>query len=171
MAGVERPTAAPDASIEDTVRIGVPILLAVVTWLLLLLLAGYVLRLSTLSLFNLLPLLVFGILFWPVATFEPWRDGAGSRVRAYLRANRTAILVTLVLAALVVFPFVPDLLSRILALPFRASGIFFGASIFYCERLGATVGQAIFRFGQLYLVFLWLYVLSTVLVSVGRWAR
>lgn len=171
MAGVERTEVARQDSIERAVRIGVPVGLAVVTWLLLLLLAGYLLRLESLALFNLLPLFVFGILFWPVVAFEPWRENAAAAFRAYLRSNRTALLVTGLLVALILVPFVPDLVSRILVLPFRASGIFFSASMFYREQLGATVGQAVFRFGQLYLVFLWLYVLSTVLVSFGRWVR
>jgi len=171
MANTDQQEASPPDRLARATDIAVPVGFGVVTWLVVALLAGYLLRLGSLSLINLLPLFVFGILLWPIVAFEPWREAAPPAARDWLRRNRSQILLAGLLVALLAVPFVPDLIARGLALPFRASGIFFGASVFYRQRLGATVGQALFRFGQWYLVALWFYVLASVLVSVGRWAR
>lgn len=159
---VQNPTVARLAAV------GIPVGMAVYSWLSLLLLVGYVARLDGVSVLNLVPLLVFGLLFWPLVVVAPWRPRVTDRVLAWTIPRRTTLAVTVVLAGVVAAQLVSGLVATALGLPFRASGMFFGASVFYREQVGGAVGRVVFRFGQWYIEFVWLYLVSGVLVALGR---
>lgn len=159
------------AAADRLAPVAVPVGLAVVTWLTLLLAAGVLLRPGSLSLSNLVPLFFVGLLLWPVYRAAPWRDGTAARVLRWVNRSRAAFAVLAVLFVLPAVPLVPDLLISLLQLPYRGSGLFFGASLFYRERLGPTAARLLLRFGQWYFQALWLYLLATILVGLGRRLR
>lgn len=149
----------------------VPVGMAVATWLVLLLLAGLVLRIDSFSLLNLVPLFVVGLMLWPLFVVEPWSDDAAARVLNWVETRRSVLLVTVPLAVVTALSVVPGPLAAILNLPFRVSGVLFGASLFYRERVGAGFAQLLLRFGQWYLELLWLYLISSGIVVLGRRLR
>lgn len=152
-------------------RVAVPVGLAVLTWLGLLLAVGFLARLGSLSLLNLLPVFFVALLFWPVYRIEPWREGATDRVVAWARQRRVVVPVVIGLALLPLVPLVPDLLVSVLQLPYRGSGVFFGATLFYRARFGPAVARLLLVFAQTYLQLLWLYFLAVGLVEVVRRLR
>lgn len=152
-------------------RVAVPVGLAVLTWIGLLLAVGYVARLGSLSVLNLLPVFFVGLVFWPVYRVQPWRAGATDRVRAWAGHRRVVFPVVVALAILPLVPFVPDLLVSLLQLPYRGAGVFFGASLFYRQRFGPTAARLLLFFGQSFLELLWLYYLSVGLVGLVRRLR
>lgn len=156
-------------ALEPLAPVAVPIGLAVLTWLTLLLTAGLLARLGSVSLLNLLPLFFVGVLFWPIYEVAPWREGVTARTRRWASRRGPVFVVTGVLAVVPLVPFVPDLLVTLLQLPYRGTGIFFGASLFYRARFGPLVGRLVLGFGQTYLQLFWLYLLATGVVAlVGR---
>ena len=158
-------------SLDRALAVAVPVALAVVTWLGLLFVVGFLARLNRLSVLNLLPLFFVGLLFWPVARAAPWREGVTDRARTWTEERAVAFVVVAGLALLPLVPFVPDLLVSVLQLPYRGSGIFFGASLFYRERLGPTAARALLLVAQWYLQLLWLYLVSIGLVGLVRRLR
>lgn len=158
------------AAVDRLSPVAVPVGLAALTWLTLLLAAGVLLR-ASLSLSSLVPVFFVGLLFWPVYRAAPWREGASARVRRWVRASRVEFAVLAVLAAVPLVPLVPDLVVSALQLPYRGSGLFFGASLFYRQRFGPAAGRTVLRFGQWYFQALWLYLLATMLVGLGRRLR
>lgn len=150
--------------VDRAARVAVPAGMAVVTWLVVLLGAGLVLRPGAL-LAAAIPLVVVGVMLWPLVAVAPWRNGVTGRVRGWAARQRSSLLVTAGLAAVLAVPFVADLLPGVLVgilrLPFRATGMLFGASVFYRERVGAFAGRTLLRFGQWYLEVLWLYVIAS----------
>lgn len=157
--------------LERFVAVGVPVGLAVLTWLAVLLAVGFLARLNSLSVLNLLPLFFVGLLFWPVYRAAPWREGMAERVRSWARGQRTEFAVIVVLGLLPLVPPVPDLLVSLLQLPYRGSGIFFGASLFYRERLGPMAGRLLLGFAGTYIQLIWLYLLSKGVVGLVRRLR
>jgi len=155
----------------EVARVLVPVGLAVATWLVALLAVGYLLGIRSLSPFTLLPLSIVVALFWPIVAVAPWREGASARVVFWIVRNRETLVGIVGLALLAALPVTPRLLVRILELPYRGSGIFFGASLFYREHVGPAFADLLLRFGQWYLELLWLYVVATGAVAVGRRMR
>ncbi len=155
-------------SIEDLVRMAVPIGLAVLTWLGLLLTVGFLARLNSLSLLNVLPMFFLVLLFWPIYRVKPWRPGAADRVRHWLAEQTTELAVLVGLWVLPWVPLLPDLLVTLIQLPYRGSGVFFGASLFYRERLSPVIGRLLLNLAQLYIQALWLYFLSKGTVGLVR---
>lgn len=156
-------------TVDRATNIAIPVGMAVITWLVFLIGLGLVLRLESLSIFNLVPFAVVGLLLWPLAQFAPWRVGVADRVRTWANQHRSELVVMVGLIALTALPAIE--LTRpivgILRLPYRNfSGVFFGVSVFYRERFGATVGRLLFEFGRWYLELIWLFVLATA-ITVG----
>lgn len=160
-----------DSALLDLPGLLVPAGLAVVTWLVALLAAGYLLRLKSVTFFTVIPLVVIFALFWPIIAAAPWRPAVSARVVLWAKRNHETLFAVVLLTLVAVLPFTPDLLIRVIELPYRGSGIFFGASLFYRERLGATFAEVLLRFGQWYLELIWLYVLGSALATVVRWVQ
>lgn len=158
-------------AIDRLLTAAVPVGLAAVTWLGLLLTAGFLVRLNRVSLLDLLPVFFVALLFWPVLRAAPWREGAADRVRAWAGDRFAEFAVVAGLAVLPLVPVVPDLLVSLLQLPYRGSGVFFGASLFYRERVGPLAGRMLLAAAQWYLQLLWLYLLSTGIVGLARRLR
>lgn len=163
--------AQPGDVVDRAFELGVPVGLAVLTWLALLVAVGFLARLNSLSFMNVLPVFIVGLLFWPVYRAAPWRAGMGQRVRRRAQDRTTEAGVIVVLGLLPVVPVVPDPLISLLQLPYRGSGVFFGASLFYRHRLGPTAGRLLLAFAQTYLQLVWLYLLSKGLVGLARRVR
>lgn len=163
--------APPAAIVDRAFELGVPVGLAVLTWLALLLAVGFLARLTALSFLNVLPVFVVGLLFWPVYRAAPWRAGMAERVRRWSHDRTTEVGVLVGLGLVPLVPVVPDLLVTLLQLPYRGSGIFFGASLFYRQRLGPTAGRLLLVFAQTYLQVIWLYLLSKGVVGLARRLR
>ena len=160
------------AAVADRLApVAVPVGLAALTWLGLLLVAGFLARLDSLSLFNLVPLFVMALVFWPVVSVAPWREGATGRVVAWVTARWRAFPVVVVLAVLPIVPGVPDLLVRVLQLPYRGGGAVYGATLFYRARFGPMAGRLLFTAAVTYLYLLWLYFVSAGLVGLARRLR
>ncbi|MFB6297085.1 MAG: hypothetical protein ABEH56_01030 [Salinirussus sp.] len=142
-------------------RYAVPVGLGIFTWLLVLIAAGAVLSMDSVSVFSLVTLAALGLLFVPVYRFRPWRTGSSDRVLAFLSRRRRALAAAAGLFVLVRIPAVTDLfgsLLSVLLLPVRAvPQLLFGVSVFYGARAGEAVGGALFDVGRLYVEFLWLY--------------
>ncbi len=158
-------------ALDRAVELGVPAGLAALTWLGLALAAGFLARLNDLSVLNLLPLFFVGLLFWPVYSAAPWRPGVAERARSWARRSRAELAVVAVLWLVPLAPLVPELVVSLLQLPYRGSGIFFGASLFYRQRLGPEAGRLLLAAAQAYIQLLWLFLLSKGLVAVGRRLR
>lgn len=158
-------------AIDRIAPVAVPVGLAVLTWLALLLIAGFFARLGSLSLLNLVPLFFVALLVWPVYSVAPWREGATARVRAWAAPRRPAFVLVAVLGALPLVPVVPDLVVSVLQLPYRGAGSFYGASLFYRERFGRPAGWLLLTAAQSYLQVLWLYFLSVGLLGLVRRVR
>ncbi|MFB6362387.1 MAG: hypothetical protein ABEH59_13840 [Halobacteriales archaeon] len=158
-------------SIEDVVRIAVPVALAILTWLGLLLTVGFLARVNSLSLLNILPIFFLVLLFWPIYSVAPWRPGAGERVQNWIRGQYVEFAVLGGLWMLPIFPLGPDLLVTVIQLPYRGSGVFFGASLFYRERLNPTASRLLLNLAQVYIQALWLYFLSKGTVGLVRRVR
>lgn len=158
-------------ALEDLVRTAVPVGLAILTWLGVLLTVGFLARLNSLSLLNVLPIFFLGLLFWPIYRVAPWRPGAGDRVRHWMGDQSVEIAVLGGLWVLPLLPLVPDLLVTLIQLPYRGSGVFFGASLFYRERLSPLTGRLLLNFAQIYIQALWLYFLSKGTVGLVRRLR
>lgn len=157
------------AATDRLAPIVVPAGLAVVTWLALLLAAGILFRADGLSVF--VPLFFVAILLWPVYSAAPWREGASDRAREWLQNDWPALAVAAGLGVLPVLPAVPDLLVSILQLPYRGSGLFFGATLVYRQRFDPLAGRVLLRFGQWTIQLLWLYLLATLVVGAARRLR
>lgn len=168
---VSRADDSPSELSSRVTAVVVPVGMAVFSWLALLLLAGYLLRLDGVSPLDVVPLFVFGLMLWPLTIVRPWREDATPRILAWVSRNRATLALTGALAIVVAVEVVSGLLATILGLPFRASGMLFGASLFYRARVGDGFGWLLFRFGQWYLEVLWLYVFSGALVTLGRKVR
>lgn len=154
-----------------SVSVIVPIGLAVVTWLVFLLTAGTVLRINSFSLLDLIPLVVIALMFWPIAAIAPWYDGVTQRVLDWVRPRRPVFPVIVALFLVTRLPLIPDLVVRFLNLPFRVSGIIFGASVYYRQLVGDEFAAFLLRFGQLYLEAVWLYILASGIVLLIRRGR
>lgn len=161
----------PAVTVERLVAVAVPVGLAVLTWLSLLLTVGFLARLNALSFLNLVPLFFLLLLFWPVYRAAPWREGVAERVGRWARDHTTEFAVLVALGILPYVPLLPDLVVTLLQLPYRGSGIFFGASLFYRERLGPMAGRLLLRFAQAYLQLIWLYLLAKGTVGLARRLR
>lgn len=159
----------PASRLRGAVAIAVPAGLAVGTWFVVLLAVGVIARAD--SLLDLLPSFFIGLLLWPVVRAAPWREGVTARTRAWAHRNRGALVVAVVLAVLPALPFVPDVVVTVLQLPYRGSGMFFGASLVYREPLGSAASRTLLRFGQWSFHALWLYLLATGLLAIGRRLR
>lgn len=160
-----------ESPVTQTAAVIVPIGLAVVTWLVLLLAVGTVLRIKSFSILDVIPLFVIALMFWPIASIAPWYNGVTQRVLNWLRPRRTVFPVILALFLATQLPLVPDLVVRFLNLPFRVSGILFGASIYYRQFVGPEFAAFLLRFGQAYLEAVWLYILASGIVLLTRRAR
>lgn len=114
-----------------------------VAWLVLLVAFGVFAGLDSLSVLTLVPLLVVVVMLWPLYALAPWRPGLADRVIDRTVANRWGILGAFAVGRLRVFPVTPDLLVRLLDLPFRSAGMLFGAKLFYAERLGPRAGDVV----------------------------
>ncbi|MFB6149040.1 MAG: hypothetical protein ABEJ48_05190 [Halobacteriales archaeon] len=151
----------PDASLLRRV---VPAGLGVVTWLLILLVAGVVLSLDSVSVLSILLVVVLGVLFIPIYRLRPWEPGVTARFLGFVRRRRHVILVAGWLFVLVRLPVISEALSSVFALllfPMQAVPQFlYSTTVFYDTRLGAPIGQLLFDFGRLYVELLWLYTLS-----------
>lgn len=156
---------------DRLVDLAVPVGLAVVTWLTLLLAVGVLVRVSAPSVLDLVPLFFVVVLLWPVYLAAPWRDGVSARVRRWARDQPTEFAVVVGLGLLPLVPFAPDLLVSLLQLPYRGSGIFFGASLFYRQRFGPTAGRLLLVFAQTTLQLIWLFLLSTGVLGLVRRLR
>lgn len=156
---------------DRLVGLFVPVALAVFTWLAALLALGFIARLNSLSLLNVLPVFFVVLLFWPVYRAAPWRPGLAGRVYRWARDQRLEAAAVIGLGLLPVVPFVPDVLVSLLQLPYRGSGIFFGAALFYRERFGPLAGRILLTFGQTYLQLLWLFFMAKGVVFVVRRLR
>lgn len=161
----------PTVTAERVLGVAVPVGLAVLTWLALLLTIGFLARLNSLSVLNLVPLFFVVLLFWPVYLAAPWRDGVSERVRSWARGQTTEFAVAVAFGLLPLVPVVPDLLVSVLQLPYRGSGIFFGASLFYRQRFGPPAGRVLLNFAQVSIHLVWLYLLSKGTVGVARRLR
>lgn len=158
-------------SADRLVDLAVPVGLAVVTWLTLLLGVGVLVRVSAPSVLDLVPLFFVVVLLWPVYLAAPWREGVSGRVRGWASRHTTEFAVVVGLALLPLVPFVPDLLVSLLQLPYRGSGVFFGASLFYRQRLGATAGRLLLVFAQTSFQLIWLFLLSKGVLGLVRRLR
>lgn len=158
-------------TIERGIRIAVPVGVAVLTWLGLLLAVGLVLRIDSVSVLNLLQFVIVGVVFWPLWRVAPWREGFTQRVLSFFDGNRSALLAAAGLGVLPMLPGVPGLVASLLNLPYRGSGVLFGASLFYRERLGGTVARVLLRSWQWYLQALWLYILGSAVAALVRRLR
>lgn len=156
------------ATIERATRVAVPVALGVVTWLVLLIVAGTLARFDPSSLLNLLPLLIVGLMLWPLWLLAPWKSGVTERVTSFFTKRRTELVVMGVLVVLSVLPFVPGQLRGILNIPYRSAGMLFGPSLIYRQRVDPRFGQVLLTFGQWYLEAFWLFVIASGLTSVGR---
>lgn len=160
----------PTSRLVRVTRVAVPAGLAVLTWLVVLLAVG-VLAGLTASVMNIVPVILVGLLFWPVFRAAPWRPGVTERMRRFVRTNRDPILVAIALFVLRSVPVTPDLLVSLLDLPFRATGLLFGASVFYRRHVGAAFGRFILDFGQWYLEAFWLFGIGLLVAGVVRRVR
>lgn len=157
------------AGVERVAPVAVPAGLAVVTWLTLLLAAGVLVRFEGSLLATVVPLFFVALLAWPVYRAAPWRAGVTDRTRRWLDREWPVLAVVAGLAVLPILPLVPDPVVSVLQLPYRGSGLFFGATVFYREQLGPLAGRLLLRFGQWTIQLLWLYLLATLVVgAVGR---
>lgn len=162
-----------ESRLAEAARVLVPVGMGVLTWLVGLLAVGAVGSLSSPSVMSVILLVALGLLALPVYRFRPWENGLTDRVLTFARTRRLTLALAVGLFVLVRLPVVPDLLGpvlTILLLPLRAAPqVLFGANLFYADLFGATVGQAVFRAGRLYVEFLWLYTVGTVGATVVRW--
>lgn len=158
-------------TLDRVLEITVPVGLAVLTWLALLVAVGFLARLNSLSVLNVVPVIFVGLLFWPIYRAAPWQPGTTTRVRRWARHQQAEFVIVLGLGLLPLVPFVPDLLVSLLQLPYRGSGVFFGASLFYRERFGSLAGRLVLTFGQTYIQLLWLYLLSKGVIGLVRRLR
>lgn len=160
-------TTAPGSRVDRASRVVIPAGMAVLAWLVALLAVGMVAGLS-LSVLNVLPLLLVGVLVWPIYRAAPWRPGLTERTRRFLEGNRAAILAGAGLLVVRSVPVTPGPVVGLLDLPFRSTGLLFGASVFYRSHVGAAFGRFILDFGQWYLEGLWLFGLGLLLAGLAR---
>lgn len=167
----------PDHQVEDrldaTARHLVPIGMGVLTWLLVLILVGALLSAGIESIMSVVLLFALLLLFLPVYRFRPWEEGVTDRVFAFGRERHVTLVVAVALFVVVRLPVVSELLGPVLGLlllPLRAvPQVLFGAKIFYTDQVGARFGQLVFAAGRLYVEFLWLYTVGTVIEAVFSW--
>lgn len=157
-------------------RVVLPAGLAVLTWAVLLVVLGRLLRFGPLTLHSSLWVPALGAMVWPIVAFAPWRDRPGERAAAWLDERRPRVALTAGLAALVLALEAlggPAVLPSFLVLPVDLlSGGLYGTAAFYRALAGPTVAAALLRFARWYLLGLWLYGIATGLAfaarSVGR---
>lgn len=145
--------------------------LAVLTWLVALVAAGVVARIEPASPLSIAPVFVVLLMVAPLYKLAPWRPEPGGRVLGWLRTNRAAVGVAVVLLLLRTIPFTPGPLVGLLDLPFRSAGFLFGVELFYRELVGPGAGVFVRQFAQWYLEALWLLVIGGLLADFGRWVR
>lgn len=172
VAGLRRRT--PDRLVDGLLVVA----LAGLTWVVVLLGVGVLLRLrptSFLSVLSLLSLVAIVVMGWPVIAIRPWRPGGGARVRWWLRGHRTELAVT---AGLLVFVASPVRLGplesvlSLLRLPFRAAaGFLFSPSLVYQRVIAPEFGRGLFRFAQWYLEVIILYFVASLVLDGVRSLR
>lgn len=147
-----------------------PAVLAVLTWLVVLVAIGVLSRFGSPSILNLLSLVVVVVMVYPLTIVAPWRPDLTERLTAWARRNWHGVAGGAVLFVVRLLP-VPGLVGGLLDLPFRSAGMLFGAKLFYAQRLGEPTGQLLLSFGQWYLELLWLFLLGTGLARAVWWFR
>lgn len=156
-------------------RVAVPAGLAVLTWAVLLVVLGRLLRFGPLTLYSPLWLGAIGAMVWPIVAFAPWRDRPDERAAAWLRDHRRPAALTVALAGLVVVLRAldgPAFVLGVLVLPTDLlSGGLYATAAFYRDLVGPTGAAAVFRFARWYLLGLWLYAVATGLVVADRAVR
>lgn len=147
-------------------EVTVPVVLAVMTWVFVLLVVGRLLRFE--GALSIVPLVFVTGLFVPLAMFAPWRNGVSERGLGWIAAHRRSLAVTAVFAGLLLLP-VSDLLGPVVSFfqfPLRLTGMFYGATIPYRQYVVPELGTVLFRTSQWYVQLLWLFLLATGLVSI-----
>lgn len=164
----------PDRLVEASLVVAV----AGLTWVVLLLGAGVLLRFrltSALSLLSLLSLVAIVVMGWPVIAVRPWRPGGGARIRRWIADHRPEVAATVVLLALVASPVrlgPADPILSLLRLPFRAAaGLLFSPSVVYQRAIGPEFGRGLFRFAQWYLEAIVLYFVASIVLDGVRSLR
>lgn len=164
-----------DDRLETAARVLVPVGAGVLTWLVVAVAVGAVASLSSPTLMSVVLVLALGLLFLPIYRFRPWETGLTDRVQVFVRTRRLTLAVAVLLFVFLRFPFVTDLLGPLvglLLLPVRAAPqILFGAKLFYADHLSEQVGTLLFRAARLYVEFLWLYTLGTVVQALSQWGE
>ncbi len=156
-------------------RVIVPVGMGILTWLVVLLAVGAVASLGSPSVLSVVLLVGFVLLVLPIYRFRPWEPALSGRVLEFGRTRRLTLGFAVALFVLLRLPLVPELLGpvvTVLLLPLRATPqVLFGAKVFYADLLGEAPAQALFRAGQLYVEFLWLYTVGTLGAALVRWGE
>lgn len=150
----------------------VPAGLAVLTWALLLVAAGTLVRFGPITVYGVLQAGVVGVALWPIIAFAPWREHPDRRVRRWFDAHRRPVVLAAGLAA---FALAldgldgPALLVTVLTLPVELiGGGLYGMAAAYRDLAGPGFAAALLGFARWYLVGLWLYGLSVAILLVTR---
>ena len=142
-------------------RVAVPAALAVLTWAVLLVVAGSVIRFGPLTAYGVVRIAVLAAALWPVYAFAPWRPHPRRRFAWWVEARRRplALATGLAVALLAVLALDgPPWIVTALALPgelvepglYRVAGL-------YRDLAGRLVAYAVLGFARWYLTGLWLY--------------
>lgn len=153
-------------------RVAVPAGLAVLTWAVLLVAAGALLRFGPLAAFGAVRLAVVAAMVWPVVAFAPWRPQPDRRLWRWVRSHRRPLVLAAgLVAALVAVRLLdgPAWLLTALTLPAELvePGLYRTAGL-YRDLGGRLLGGAVLGFARWYLTGLWLYGVAVTVGYAGR---